>query len=221
MVPDPRQLLDEGCHARKGPQVGLVAAAHGARDQSLHDLLGLGRCEPGLAACLPLAGKACLAALLPRRLPSVGHLTAHPQLPPDLRGRSSLVKHRGRPDPPLFHQGMISFQRHGRRMHAHDKRHRIMRVSIESCPGSAATCSRAEATGGLLRYLARTPPGRLGSCMSSGPRRRAARFTGFPHHVRGTIRRERRGPRIVAANGVRMDAQGEFRASSRHQGYVG
>lgn len=117
MILDPGQILDEGCHTRKRPQVGLVASAHRPFDKGLHDQLGLKSSQLGLAARLSLAGQAGLAALLPRRLPTVGHLTAHPEPPPDFRGRGSFLEHRSTLNPPLLHPSMISRQRHARRLH--------------------------------------------------------------------------------------------------------
>jgi hypothetical protein len=117
MILDPGQILDEGCHTRKRPQVGLVASAHRPFDKCLHDQLGLKSSQLGLAARLSLAGQAGLAALLPRRLPTVGHLTAHPEPPPDFRGRGSLLEHRSSLNPPLLHPCMISRQRHARSLH--------------------------------------------------------------------------------------------------------
>ena len=121
VVLDPGQVLDEGRHARKGPQVGLVAPAHRSGHQRLHDHIGLVRRQPGLAARFPLAGQAGLAALLPRRLPTVGHLTTHPQPSPDFRSRCPLPEHCGSPNPPLLHPRMISRQLHVESLHLRNR----------------------------------------------------------------------------------------------------
>ena len=117
MVLNPGQFLDERRYSRKRPQVGLVPTGHRTRDQRLNNPFGLIGVQLGFATRFAFAGKACLAGFGPRRLPTVGNLPSHTQFSANLRSRDPLLKHRSRTNPPLFHLGVISRQRHAQRLH--------------------------------------------------------------------------------------------------------